>query len=207
VFREAYSSESAANAVLRVYGIEPGVSLSALHRSLISFITDVTFGYSIYSAYQSLSIQGHGSDPQEINGALFSTKRATTAELYKIKFGNPFPGPSYEVAHHCVDLIYIFDAFHDDLEAQDEQNLVNSAGITNSALRRDMQSTWVDFIAGDVKDVRKNMALVYGKDRIARMESLCDDPEWMEQRRKFDLIAAHRCEAAIVMDRIFALAR
>jgi hypothetical protein len=70
-----------------------------------------------------------------------------------------------------------------------------------------MQSTWVDFIVGGVRDVRKNTALVYGKDRIARMESLCDDPEWMEQKRKFDLIAAHRREAAIVMKRIFALAK
>jgi hypothetical protein len=135
VFQEGYSSGSAASAVLRVYGIESGSSLAALHRSLISFITDVTFGYSVYSAYQCLSILGQGSDPQEIKGALLSTKRATTAELYKVKFGNPFPGPSYEVAHHCVDPIYIFDAFHDSLEAQDEQNSVKVAGITNSALR------------------------------------------------------------------------
>jgi hypothetical protein len=207
IFQEAYSSDSAANAVLRVYGIEPKAALPALHKSLIRFITDVTFGYSIFSAHQNLSIQSQGNETQKIDDASIAHKRATKAQLYKIEFGNPFPGPSYEVAHHCVDLIYIFEAFHDDLEAQDGQSSGYDAAISNSALTRDMQSTWINFIVGDVKDAREDMCLVFGKDRVTRMENLDDNPKWVEQRGRFDLIAAHRREASTVMDRIFALAR
>lgn len=39
----------------------------------------------------------------------------TTVQSYKVKFGNPWPGPSKDVSHHCVEIIYLFDAFHDDL--------------------------------------------------------------------------------------------
>lgn len=190
-----------------MYRIEAGASLPTLHQSLIGFTTDVTFGYSIYSAYQGLSRQGQGNATQKIDDAPLSTQRATTAQCYSIKFGNPFPGPSHEVAHHCVDLIYIFDAFHDDLEAQDGQSPGHVAAVSNAALRQDIQSTWVDFIVGDAKNVREGVALVYGKDRIARMENLHDDPEWVEQRRKLDWIGAHRQEAAAVLDKVFALAR
>jgi carboxylesterase type B len=207
IFQEAYSSHSAANAVLRVYGIEPWAALPALHKSLIRFITDVAFGYSIFSAHQNLSIRSHGDETQKIDHTSVAHKRATTAQLYKIEFGNPFPGPSYEVAHHCVDLIYIFEAFHDDLEATDGRSSGYDAAISNSALTRAMQSTWINFIVGDVKDVREDMCLVFGKDRVSRMENLGSNPKWVEQRCRIDLIAAHRREASTVMERIFALAR
>lgn len=33
-------------------------------------------------------------------------------QAFHVKTGNPFPGPCEGVAHHCVELIYLFEAFH-----------------------------------------------------------------------------------------------
>lgn len=38
-----------------------------------------------------------------------------------MRFGNPFPGPFHGVAHHCVDLIYIFDCYRGYLEQADRE--------------------------------------------------------------------------------------
>lgn len=208
LFQKAYSSDGEADTILQAYGIQPGVSVPVLHQSLIDFITDVTFGYSIHSTHRELSMTySHQNGTRSINGApQNSINNPTTAELYRVKFGNPFPGPNHDVAHHCVDLIYLFDAFHDDLAAVDQQDEGSVAGVSNSALRQEMQSAWVDFIVVDGKDIKEDSALVYGKDRISQVESLRDDREWVERRRKLDLIGRHRREAATVMEILFSLA-
>ena len=149
----------------------------------------------------------HQNGTRRVNGASHPPiiKNSTTAQLYRVQMGNPFPGPNYGVAHHCVDLIYLFDAFHDDLAAQDRQDAGTRKGASNAALRQEMQSAWADFIVGDVKDIREDEAVVYGKDRIGRMENLREDLKWVERRRRFDLIGRHRREAAAVMGRLFVL--
>ncbi|KAK9452698.1 Alpha/Beta hydrolase protein [Dipodascopsis uninucleata] len=54
--------------------------------------------------------------------------------------GNPFNRARYESAHHCVDLIYMFDAFKefiDELEDKDEKIFASNWG-----------DIWLDFITG-----------------------------------------------------------
>jgi carboxylesterase type B len=206
VFHEAYSSNFEADTILQAYGMKKGISEQVLQNSLISFVTDVAFGYSIHIAYQELSMNSQQSGLQKLNDTSRSIKHLTTAQRYKVKFGNPFPGPNHAVSHHCVDLIYIFDAFHDCLDAQDQRDERAQVGVSNSALRQEMQSTWVHFISGDSKQVNTKSALVYGTDKIGRIEDMSDDPEWVSWREKFDLIGQHRHEARVVMRRLFDLA-
>lgn len=199
IFQEAYSSESDARAALQAYGIRPEVSVFGLHQSLVEFITDVKFGYSIFSAHRELSTLRAGHDVQY--------QRPSTSQLYRVKFGNPFPGPRRSDAHHCVDLIYLFDAFHDDLDAEDQRPVQSTASVSNSTLRDEIQAVWIEFIAGNIKDSREDKLFVFGQDRTLRTESLTDDPEWMEKGRKFEMIGQHRHEAAKVMEKILELGK
>jgi hypothetical protein len=198
IFQEAYSSESDASAALQVYGIRPEVSVLDLHQSLIEFITDVKFGYSIFSAHRELSARA-GNDVQYLH--------PSTSQQYRVKFGNPFPGPRLGDAHHCVDLIYLYDAFHDDLDAEDQRPVQSTASISNSTLRDEIQAIWIQFIAGKVNDSQEDKILVFGQDRTPRTESLTDNPEWMEKTRKFEMIGQHRHEAAKVMEKFLELGK
>lgn len=206
IFQESYSSEFEADKILHAYGMKKGISEQVLQNGLISFVTDVAFGYSIQIAHQELSMDSQQSGTLKLNGTSRSIKHPTTAQLYRVKFGNPFPGPNHAVAHHCVDLIYIFDAFHDCLDAQDQKNEDCGASVSNSALREEMQSTWVSFIFGDGEEINAESALVYGTDGFGQVESIPSNPEWVARREKFGLIEQHRRAAGAVMQKLFDLA-
>lgn len=94
---------------MSAYGLVDETPLKTLHSRLNNFVGDVMFSYPIYSGKKFLS---------KYDG--MQSFHPTPVQSYKFKFGNPWPGPSYEISHHCVELIYLFDAFHDDLFRADE---------------------------------------------------------------------------------------
>lgn len=155
---------------------------------------------------------------------------SSSVQSYKVKFGNPFPGPYHDVAHHCVDLIYLFDAFHDDLLATDNPSVESTSPgpatpdsgylslprkgkVSNSALRQDIQRQWINFIVDDhTKDVKEQhhsgkdaRILVYGTDRIPVEESLEFDLEWVEQKNRFGLLAEHPDKLKLALSSISSM--
>ena len=115
IIRAAYPSSSAANDVLHAYGVTRNILLTDLREIVVRIVGDVMFGSAISRACEVFS-----SSPKSCHDNLTASRstkqcRPTRVHRYKIKFGNPFLGLSQNVSHHCVDLIFLFDVFHDDL--------------------------------------------------------------------------------------------
>ncbi|GME39784.1 Alpha/Beta hydrolase protein, partial [Neofusicoccum parvum] len=104
VFAKSYPTVEAGAQVLEAYGIVEGSEQSALRAGLVRFLSDAKFDLPIHCTRVSLSARRR---------AEFGD--ATSIQPYSVEFGNPFPGPKRGDAHHSVELIYLFDAFHDAL--------------------------------------------------------------------------------------------
>lgn len=199
IFKETYNSPPLAEKVLASYGVTAEISCYQRSNGIIDFLTDATFSYPIDCARNSLvsqqptsrNLEGH-STPKVYQG--------TTVQSYRIKFGNPFPGPCHDVAQHCVELIYLFDAFHDhmtlvDNESSSSRGTPDEAPASNATLRETLQRHWISFIVDDQSDVSESQTAepsitVYGKDGRATVESLVSGQEWVEQKERFKLLAA-----------------
>jgi hypothetical protein len=122
IFEERYTSPSLAKKVLESYGLMSEISQTQLTDRITDFLTDVTFTYPVNCARRFLA----GQQPQSGNVESHQASKVyqrTTVLSYKIKFGNPFQGPCCQVAQHCIELIYLFDAFHDHMALVDEESL------------------------------------------------------------------------------------
>jgi hypothetical protein len=151
----------------------------------------------------------------------------TIVKSYKVKFGNPFPGPSHNVSHHCVELVYLFDAFHDDLIKIDniehaladqltpplddkvhdnlsQQNVPEqiisalAKKRSNVALQKDIQRYWIHFITKEQSGMDKlrergleDQVTVFDVDREVRVGSLSKDEEWVQQAKRFEVLARY----------------
>lgn len=210
LFENEYPSITASKEILAAYKLGSGVPLPVLHDRLTRFLSDVFFCYPTHQA------RNFFTSFRQMKGILHPS-----VQLYKVKFGNPFPGRNKGVAHHCVELIYLFNAFHDDLKRVDEVDELFSQGSetsssvhatgaesptkspdvpamkTNIELAHEIQDRWIRFIFDN--DVSRtsgqldgvDQILVYGKDRTFRMESLNHDAEWVEQRNRFEILEKH----------------
>jgi carboxylesterase type B len=116
-----------ADAILHAYKFTPNSETQALYRGLIQFLSDAIFGLPVHEARRSLT--SSNNTPKE---------HPTTVQSYRVEYTNPFPGLLQSLAHHCIDLLYIFDAFHVDLAKTNEQS--------NQDLVVAMQTHWIDFI-------------------------------------------------------------
>ncbi|KAF9630174.1 Carboxylesterase type B [Lasiodiplodia theobromae] len=114
-FTACYPSRTAAENVLQAYNILPTSSEEELFDAQVQFFSDPTIVHPVHrageflKAYRSKQASLHGQDPTRVG-----------VHSYHIEFGNPFLGPDQGIAHHGVELIYIFDAFHDALEKADK---------------------------------------------------------------------------------------
>ena len=109
IFENEYPSSRASNEILETYRLAPGVPPPILRDRLTRFLTDVLFSYPAHCARSAFS-----SSRQERGIP------RPSVQSYRVKFGNPFSGRNKGVAHHCVELIYLFDSFHDDLRRADK---------------------------------------------------------------------------------------
>jgi hypothetical protein len=89
---------------MKSYGFVESASLEDLQKAVVMFISDSMFEVPVHLARESLKRRrGETSD----------------VESFHFEVGNPFPGPYQGVAHHCVEIIYQFEAFHDALTNAD----------------------------------------------------------------------------------------
>ncbi|KAJ5320723.1 carboxylesterase [Penicillium atrosanguineum] len=140
LFEETYPVST--KEILNEYGLTPETDEETFRQGLVQLITDLIFGFPVHWAQtQFQTYQAKNVLP-------------TTVQKFRVEIGNPFPGPLQGLAHHCVELIYLFDAFHDAL-----------AGVTGYTqdlhqlsyvdVVQVLQSHWIGFVVGEVDSVRE----------------------------------------------------
>ena len=176
IIKHAYGSESAAEAILQAYHLTPKTDIQALHLGLIELTTDIKFGLPVHAARPSLS--SSDNTPEQ---------HPSIIQSYRIQYTSPFPGPLQAMAHHCIDMLYIFDAFHEHLAKTSERS--------NQDLVLAMQTHWIDFIWDGCKPetsgcgIKEDEMTVYGRDRRAVVRNMREDPECLEREGRFELLA------------------
>jgi hypothetical protein len=204
---EASSSEGTLDPILEAYGISKNAPMEANHKALTQFITEVEFSQPIARARNFFwAVQPERASTQSQNSKDIAHHR-TTVDVYKVIFGNPFPGPLHGIAHHCVEMIYQFDAFPKDLMLADQElasdKTKEDSLVTHAALRDAIQDKWIKFVVNgnSQKDPEADSlgetseATVYGVDRVARKEDFRNGAEWVKQQERFDVLDKHRSAA------------
>ncbi|KAE8154357.1 alpha/beta-hydrolase [Aspergillus avenaceus] len=185
--------------IMAAYGLVEGADQSSLMAALDRFHSDIVFDLGIYRARRLLTAQRR---------AQFGN--AASIRPYHVEFGSPFLGRKRGRAHHGVDVIYMFDAFHGALadadncifksyaeakaDAEHSSTPVATASIqktittsqsskgNNLELTRRFQNHVIGFITGEsVPSVAEGEILVWGEDGFSRVENLAETPRWMER--------------------------
>lgn len=202
IFHASYPSSLAASEIMLAYNLAPNSPLPELHKNMTQFISDAMFGYTSFEASHFLRLPSPQSPTTKTK-----SYHPTPVREYKMKYGNPFSGSKFKIAHHCIELIYLFDCFHEFLLAADEAEAggrvpafyedtdaaneeVYQAARTNAELVRDIQSEWLEFITKDDVEVESSDEIkVWGFDRASKMESLTGGPERVAHKERFDVLA------------------
>ena len=177
----------------RIYDIQPDMPLAALHDQIFHFLSDEQFGYPVHLAREELM----GWDVSRRTGAHASSARRTAVQSYRVNVGNPFPGINYGKAHHCVDLIYIYDCFADALRAADQA--LPAGFVTNASLVETMQDDWIRFITAPSTGDQYGLATIYNADRTSSVIEMASDKDWVERMARFDLLDKNRTAAQQVI--------
>ncbi|KAJ5664021.1 alpha/beta-hydrolase [Penicillium longicatenatum] len=165
-----------------LYGIHADMSLPELHEQIYHFMTDLQFGLPVHLARNEL--RNCSTIVQKV--AKDFVARPTNTQSFRVNVGNPFPGPNYQKAQHCVDLIYIYDAFAEALRAVDEN--LPAGVVKNHALVESFQEDWIRFIADPI-DVREDgRGTYYNADRMTNVVDVDLDKEWSERRVRYDFL-------------------
>jgi carboxylesterase type B len=112
--------------------------------------------------------------------------RPTAVQSYRVKFGNPFPGINYAKAHHCVDLIYVFDCFGETL--RDVDKALPAGAVKHASLVDRMQADWIRFITAPSTGDQYGIATVYDVDRTTVTVSMALDRDFIERKARLDLL-------------------
>ncbi|KAJ5937821.1 alpha/beta-hydrolase [Penicillium verhagenii] len=180
-----------------VYGLKFDSSLSEIHEQIYHFLSDLQFGHPVQLARDELTDWDHQSPGTEKGINLKDIKRPTVVQSFRANVGNPFPGPNYQKAHHCVDLIYIYDSFAEALRAADEE--LPADAIMNDTLVERVQGDWIRFIAAAVTGYQDGLATVYNADRSTSTVDMASDPEWSVRKDRFDFLHRHQALAQQAM--------
>ncbi|CAI7638575.1 unnamed protein product [Penicillium glandicola] len=190
------SSKEFLDELYQVYSLTDKMALADLQEQIFQFLSDIQFGYPVQTARDELmgwelSTQKSTSD---------TSARPTAVQSYRASVGNPFPGINHEKAHHCVDLLYIYDCFADAMRAVDET--LPAEAVTNAALVDRVQADWVRFITAPSPSDQCGQATVYGADRTASVVDMALDQTWVERKSRLDFLhkyqlAAHQAIGAL----------
>ena len=147
---------SAVASILQAYRIELTDSIESIRAKISLLLTDIEFGLPVYLAQQEIIDSGGFTFP------------------YRIQFGNAWPGNNRGVAHHCVELIYLFDCFHRDMKTADRAAL--EAGERGHLELVDaVQRFWLDFIIRDQEPHCRAEGTIFTKDRLIRAGDVADE--------------------------------
>ncbi|KAJ5702695.1 alpha/beta-hydrolase [Penicillium malachiteum] len=178
------------NEFYSVYCPHQDMPAADIQKQLFHFLSDFQFGHPVQLAREELM---HSKKRQVTD----LTARPTLVQSYRVNFGNPFPGINFQQAHHCVDLIYIYDCFAEALNAVDQS--LPAEVVKNRVLVRRMQDDWIRFIAAPLDMTQDASATNYNADRTASIVNMELDPDWRARQKRFDLLTRYRHIAGQVM--------
>ncbi|PWY68390.1 alpha/beta-hydrolase [Aspergillus heteromorphus CBS 117.55] len=167
------------------YGLQSNMSKTDLHERALQFLTDIQFGYHVQRSREEL-IGWEGSSERNA--------RPTVVQSFRMRVGNPFPGPAYGKAHHCVDLIYIYDCFAEALRQADTTLPADS--VSNAALVDRVQADWIRFITAPSVSSQAGFVTVYGQDRTAASVDMASDQEWVERKGRLNFLERNQLFSA-----------
>jgi hypothetical protein len=164
-----------------------------LHNQIYQFLSDLHFGYPVQRSREELM----GWESPENHGQCDSLlHRPTKVDSFRISFGNPFPGINHRIAHHCVDLIYIYDCFEDALRAADKAEPVGA--VSNASLVDLIQADWIAFITRSKSTPHQSaLAKIYQMDRTAVTVDMSSDKIWADRLSRLSLIDKYRQDAKL----------
>lgn len=176
--------------ILQVYEIKPDISTGDLHHGLYRLLTEVLFTIPAQHGFRDFAKR--------------DARRSVYLRNYIFETGNPFTGPFYKRANHCVDLIYAFDCFHDDLRRvdQEEADCVNTRGVdgnqrsarTNAEMVDDLQMRFIDFVYYDPPQedpklgVKNVETILYDQGRRSRIIDTTVDTRSADDQTRYDAV-------------------
>lgn len=127
-------SDKAVTEFCQVYPLDGALPIVSLRRQITQFLSDFAFGRPVHLALEEMRNNS-------------SSHPTISVRPFRVKYRNPFQGHEQAVSHHCVELIYVFDAFHEALREVDAK-----AGSSKHAeLVCAVQKHWTEFITGSDK--------------------------------------------------------
>ncbi|OJJ44589.1 hypothetical protein ASPZODRAFT_696556 [Penicilliopsis zonata CBS 506.65] len=174
--------------LLSQYEITPTTPLPDIHKRMFQLATDYQFGSPVHAARKELSLVASDQIRPLDGSKVFPIE----VRSFRVQTGNPFPGVNRNFAHHCVDLLYIYDCFYVDMDKTDK--LEESTGTrpqgwaSNRSLVADFQRNWTDFIVDESVNGSEEIATVYGVDRKTHQKRTTEDPEWIRMTERFEVV-------------------
>lgn len=185
---QSYLDKAAVADFLDAYSISESMSLTSLQERVTQFLTDFAFGYPVHAARTELREQPGCHYP-------------TSVQAFRVRYTNPFDDPSIAVAHHCVELIYVFDAFHDALRQADQKH----ESKMNEGLVDATQRQWIAFInARDDEDLSSDQIAVWGKDRTKTIETM-RDPDAAARGKRFQTLERLCLQAGLLFGKLTSI--
>ncbi|KAF3389859.1 hypothetical protein DPV78_011616 [Talaromyces pinophilus] len=188
----------ALEAILVAYDIAPSTPLHNLHNRLHQLAADYQFGYPVHMVREDFTCRSL-SQAQLLDGL---QAFPTEVRACRVKFGNPFPGTNLNVAHHCVDHIYIYNCFHAALEETDQTeettNLRPEGWLSNLSLVSIVQKQWINFIVDDVVDGSEDEATVFNINRKMSHVNTKECAEWLSMIAGFNCIGKHLTSVELI---------
>lgn len=127
----------------------------------------------------------------------------TTARRFQVDCGNPFnDGPNNDmhgVAHHCVDIVYLFNVFSKEMKHAD--SLLKSSDGKYDVIRQDIQEDWINFIVdGHSQHVDQEPVVRYSDDRVRRVVKPKEDDFLSQQAVRYAFLSEHTTETRLLMN-------
>jgi hypothetical protein len=178
IFAKSYPSVQAAAEVLEGYDLVGGHSQDDVAAGLERFHSDAVFDLGIYRARTLLCAERRAKHGD-----------ANSIQPYHVEFGNPFPGPKRGCAHHGVDMIYMFDPFHDTFSSTGDVILEEQAASLHVDLVKKVQDRLIGFIVGNlIQKVTEDEIFVWGNDGSSRIEKLAKTSKWVDRIDRLKLL-------------------
>ena len=182
-------SPAALDDIISLYNITYRSDTAILHKRLSKLLTEYQFGMTLEAAGEDFRSRVTGQSELSV--------LPVSVRTFRIRFGNPFTGVNHNVAHHCVDLIYVYDCFHADLQDKDrveEASATRQPGCaSNAQLVTAMQEDWIGFICNDAVNVGDDFTTVYEVDRNAYRKSMSEgDDGWADRILRLNRLKSHR---------------
>lgn len=212
LFVSCYPSEAAAENVLLAYNILPTTSSDDLLEGFGQFISDATMCLRVRRAGKFL--KAHRGQQALLRGM---DRDCVGVQYWHFEFGNPFLGPSHNVAHHGVELIYLFGNFREALERADRGILEGYIGPSqktasvaasqasppaevveysksNIELSNELQDKIIRFVVEGNEETsnraNSDEITTYLPDRSTRVESWTGSEKWGAREKRYEALEA-----------------